>query len=197
MASHSKLAPCAALALLACRLHALGDKLHITSIPPGAAVELDGVSAGGYFHKTKTSMGARAPNPIESVDSLTTTNAALPTAPEAFGAVSISSDPDGAEIFVDDKFHGNTPATLRLSASSHAVLLKLPGHADWRRTLEILKSSKTSLKAALDPSSRAFTISLGTTAAMEKKWQGAGVGRPARSASLSFDYSGCLGLCGF
>ncbi len=55
------------------------------------------------------------------------------------------------EIFVDDKFHGNTPATLKLPAGSHSILLKFPGHADWRRTLEILKSSKTSLKATLEP----------------------------------------------
>jgi hypothetical protein len=90
MASRPELNLCFALVLLACPLRALGDKLHITSIPPGAAVELDGVSTG------------------------------------------------------------NTPATLRLAAGSHSVLLKFPGHADWLRSLEILKSSKTSLKATLD-----------------------------------------------
>jgi hypothetical protein len=58
-----------------------------------------------------------------------------------------------SEIFVDDKFHGNTPATLRLPAGSHVLVLKFPRRADWRRTLEVLKSSKVSLKAALDPAS--------------------------------------------
>jgi PEGA domain/Trypsin len=70
---------------------------------------------------------------------------------DAVGTVSVSSEPDGAEIFVDDKFLGNAPATLRLPAGPHNIPLKFPGHADWRRTLEVLKSSKTSLKAALDP----------------------------------------------
>jgi serine protease Do len=70
---------------------------------------------------------------------------------DAVGTVSVSSEPDGAEIFVDDKFMGNAPAALKLPAGPHSILLKLPGHADWHRTLEILKSSKTSLKAALDP----------------------------------------------
>ncbi|HET9994230.1 MAG TPA: trypsin-like peptidase domain-containing protein [Candidatus Acidoferrum sp.] len=79
------------------------------------------------------------------------TQVSPPPAPEGVGTVTISSDPDGAEIFVDDKFHGNTPATLKIPAGSHAVVLKFPGHADWRRTLEVLKSSKTSLKAALEP----------------------------------------------
>jgi hypothetical protein len=66
--------------------------------------------------------------------------------------VSISSEPDSAEIFVDEKFYGNAPATLKLPAGSHEFLLRLPGHADWRRTLEVLKSSKLSLKAVLTPS---------------------------------------------
>jgi S1-C subfamily serine protease len=103
------------------------------------------------FEKTSTA----APSPSEKSDTSANANlnAALSAAPEATGTVTISSDPDGAEIFVDDKFHGNTPATLRLSAGSHAIILKFPGHADWRRTLEVLKSSKTSLKAALDSTS--------------------------------------------
>ena len=76
--------------------------------------------------------------------------ASAPDVPDGIGTVTISSDPDGAEIFVDDKFHGNTPATLKLPTGSHAFVLKFPGHADWRRTLEILKSSKMSLKATLE-----------------------------------------------
>ncbi|HKS74524.1 MAG TPA: trypsin-like peptidase domain-containing protein [Terriglobales bacterium] len=69
---------------------------------------------------------------------------------EGAGTVIITSEPDGAEIFVDDKFHGNTPATLRIPAGSHAIVLKFPGHSDWHRTLEIFKSSKVSLKATLE-----------------------------------------------
>src|SRR6266436_5734 len=47
------------------------------------------------------------------------------------------------------------------SAFSHAVLLKFPGHADWRRTLEVLKSSKVSLKANLDRKSTRLNSSHG------------------------------------
>src|SRR6266550_8770276 len=54
--------------------------------------------------------------------------------PDGVDTVTVSSDLDGAEIFIDDKFLGNAPATLKLSPGSHAVLLKLPGHTDWRRT---------------------------------------------------------------
>jgi hypothetical protein len=55
-------------------LRAVADKLQITSTPAGATVELEGVAAGvtpfekdfpgGYFRKTKTSMGSRLEHPI-------------------------------------------------------------------------------------------------------------------------------------
>ena len=70
--------------------------------------------------------------------------------PGGVGTILISSVPDGAEIFVDEKFHGNTPATLKLSTGSHEIVLKFPGRADWKRTLEVLKSSKVTLRATLD-----------------------------------------------
>ncbi len=100
-------------------------------------------------------MEASAPDPPKvtpstSIDAVQPSPVQTSAPSEGFGTVSIVSDPDGAEIFIDDKFLGNTPATLRLPAGTHSVLLKYPSHADWRRTLEVLKSSKASLKAALD-----------------------------------------------
>jgi S1-C subfamily serine protease len=71
--------------------------------------------------------------------------------PEGAGTVSVTSDPDGAEIFVGNKFYGNAPATLKLPAGTHSIVLKFPGRADWTRTLEVLKGNKTTLKAVLDP----------------------------------------------
>jgi len=68
--------------------------------------------------------------------------------PDGFGTITITSEPDAAEIFVDGKFHGNTPATLKLPAGSHTVLLKSPGFPDYARTLELPKSSRLTLKAA-------------------------------------------------
>ncbi|HXJ15438.1 MAG TPA: trypsin-like peptidase domain-containing protein [Candidatus Limnocylindrales bacterium] len=72
--------------------------------------------------------------------------------PDGYGQLTITSEPDAAEIFVDGKFHGNAPATLKLPAGSHAILLKSPGRPDFSRTLELPKSSKLNLKALFDPS---------------------------------------------
>src|SRR5260370_27012914 len=64
----------AGLFLLVCPAGATADKLQITSEPSGATVEIDGVPAGttpyekefpgGYFHKTRTSMGSRLEHPM-------------------------------------------------------------------------------------------------------------------------------------
>src|SRR5260221_3359965 len=70
--------------------------------------------------------------------------------PDGYGQLTITSEPDAAEIFIDGKFHGNAPATLKLPAGSHAILIKSPGRPDFARTLELPKSSKLNLKAILD-----------------------------------------------
>jgi serine protease Do len=70
--------------------------------------------------------------------------------PDGYGQLAITSEPDAAEIYVDGKFHGNAPATLKLPAGSHAILLKSPGHPDFSRTLELPKASKLNLKAIFD-----------------------------------------------
>jgi len=66
---------------------------------------------------------------------------------EGIGAVTLTSDPDGADVYVDGKFVGNAPAMLKLAAGQHAVLLKSEGRADWQRSFEILKDSQLTLKA--------------------------------------------------
>jgi len=90
--------------------------------------------------------------PVTEEDSVAVETSSAPLAPgsDGVGTIIISSAPDGAEIFVDEKFHGNTPATLKLPTGSHTIVLKFPGRANWKRTLEVLKSSKVTLRATLD-----------------------------------------------
>jgi S1-C subfamily serine protease len=74
MARPTKLSWCASLFLLGCPSRVLAEKLQITSNPLGATVEIDGVAVGttpfekdypgGYFHKTRTSFGARLEHPM-------------------------------------------------------------------------------------------------------------------------------------
>jgi hypothetical protein len=67
-----------------------------------------------------------------------------------FGTVVITSEPDGAEIYVDDKFVGNAPAKLKLAAGSHVVVIRAAGFAEWNRKLETLKDSQVTLRPVLE-----------------------------------------------
>ncbi|HLK05378.1 MAG TPA: trypsin-like peptidase domain-containing protein, partial [Candidatus Acidoferrum sp.] len=94
-----------------------------------------------------------AETPVSSQNSPAAAASVEPPQPEGTGTISITSDPDGAEIFVDEKFFGNAPATLKLPVGTHSIDLKIPGRPDWRRTLEVLKGNKVSLKATFDSGS--------------------------------------------
>ncbi|HMF92267.1 MAG TPA: PEGA domain-containing protein [Candidatus Angelobacter sp.] len=66
------------------------------------------------------------------------------------GKISLTSIPEMAEVFVDDAFVGNTPATLRLTPGKHTIRVSQNGYKAWTRELSVIASSEVSLKAALD-----------------------------------------------
>jgi len=222
----------ASLALLLClfasRTHA--ETLTITSSPPGATVEIDGLVAGttpyetdfpgGYFHKTHTAFGTRLEHsmvvhlskqgylsqqitvtdgPFEWVAitgrkrgtyflikarhfdvRLDPSSPGSPDPPETIGTegpmrrgyagsqpdpaaqssqnraasgnLTVSSDPMGAEIYIDGKFVGQTPSTIELPAGQHYVEVRAPGRESWARDLHVLKDSQLTLHPALKPS---------------------------------------------
>jgi S1-C subfamily serine protease len=107
-----------------------------SAAPVGSGVETQPVSS------TASSGAQPADAPFESNTSQTSSG---------FGTVTITSDPDGAEIYVDDKFVGNAPAKLKLPAGNHVMTLKAAEFREWKRTLEVLKGSQVTLKPALEP----------------------------------------------
>ncbi|MGC1107706.1 MAG: trypsin-like peptidase domain-containing protein [Candidatus Acidiferrales bacterium] len=65
--------------------------------------------------------------------------------------VNVTSDPVGADIYVDGAFVGNTPSVLHLSAGTHAIKIQSTGKKAWERQMEVLKDSKVTLSATLGP----------------------------------------------
>lgn len=57
----------------------------------------------------------------------------------------ILPQPEGAEIWVDHAFVGKTPATLPLLAGPHLIVIKMKDHADWIRSITIVKGSQVTL----------------------------------------------------
>jgi PEGA domain len=78
--------------------------------------------------------------------------AEAPTCMSYTGAcVSFVSEPLGAEVYVDNKFVGNTPSTLTLAAGSHEIRVEAQTLKPWSRTFEAVAGSKITIRATLEP----------------------------------------------
>jgi hypothetical protein len=65
------------------------------------------------------------------------------------GTVSITSNKDGAEIYIDGKFVGDTPTTFTLLSGPHNIEVKGQDGSGWQRELEVLQDSEIKLNAVL------------------------------------------------
>jgi hypothetical protein len=72
------------------------------------------------------------------------------TAETTFSSIEIKSSPDGADITVDDKFVGNTPSTLKLTAGDHKIKVEKAGFKSWEKTLNVSAGGTLSLNATLE-----------------------------------------------
>ena len=66
------------------------------------------------------------------------------------GSIMLTSEPAGAEIFVDGKFAGQTPSTIPLASGSHRVEVKSQGRKTWERQLEVMEGSQITLHPVLE-----------------------------------------------
>jgi hypothetical protein len=66
------------------------------------------------------------------------------------GSVELISSPDGADIYVDGAFVGNSPATLKLNPGPHAIRVTQSGYKDWSREITVQSGSQAHLTATLE-----------------------------------------------
>jgi S1-C subfamily serine protease len=130
------------------------EKARPTAIPAAAPSKAEPAPGGGETpavarssNETRMSSNNSPSTPEE--EDVPPEPAPVPVRP-GFGTITITSEPDGAEIYVDEKFVGNTPAKLKLPAGSHNIVLKCRDHAGWKRSLEVFKDSQVNLKADLN-----------------------------------------------
>ena len=72
------------------------------------------------------------------------------TAPPDTATAVIRSSPSSADITIDGKFVGSTPATFRLAIGDHTLLIEKPGFKKWQRTLTILGGPDANVEANLE-----------------------------------------------
>ena len=70
--------------------------------------------------------------------------------------VSVSSEPAGADIYVDKNFVGDTPSTINVPPGKHSLSVQKAGFQDWTRDMNFSGGSIT-LNAVLAPGSKPAT----------------------------------------
>jgi hypothetical protein len=101
---------------------------------------------------TEKAIATPEPKAVPTAPSMTKPADAAP-APKEEGRVSLNSVPDGADVYVDDNFVGNTPATLKLPAGKHTVKISQSGYADWSKSVSVFAGSEVNMKATLEKNS--------------------------------------------
>ena len=66
------------------------------------------------------------------------------------GRVSVVADIDGADVYIDGKLVGETPATFTLVSGPHKVEVRSQNGQSWQRDLEVLDDSEVKLTAKLN-----------------------------------------------
>ncbi len=109
-------------------------------------IKLEPVPVGGNPVETINKEGPLPRPPLHQAANPATDASASPDA----GSVLIASDPAGAEIYIDGKFAGQTPSTIRLPSGQHRIEVKSQGKQLWQRDLEVWKDSQLTLHPVLE-----------------------------------------------
>jgi PEGA domain len=72
-----------------------------------------------------------------------------PAYPANAAKVMVSSEPSGADIYVDGNFMGSTPSQIPLPAGSHTVRIEAKGQKPWGRTVTLTAGGDVTLQAVL------------------------------------------------
>jgi hypothetical protein len=78
--------------------------------------------------------------------------AAPASTPDTLAKISVTSSPDGADIYADGDYVGSAPAILKLSPGKHSVKVTMAGFKDWERDITTERGSEAHLTATLEKS---------------------------------------------
>ena len=68
-----------------------------------------------------------------------------------YGVVNFQSNPDGAEIYIENNLVGNAPISqLKFEKGSYNITAKIRGYKDWKRQILVIENSTITIKAELE-----------------------------------------------
>ena len=124
--------------------------------PNTPAVRADRSTAEARFSESTGQSPKAQPQDVKVSEQSTAAPSFATSAPSqpaidiaAEGVSSITSEPDGAEIFIDSVGNGRTPALLRLKPGNHSVQVVYPGFKDWVSEVEVRAGSIVNVTATL------------------------------------------------
>jgi hypothetical protein len=138
--------------------------IYVSSSPSGAIARLDGgqtlKTPGSFsnvptgYHTVEVSMAGYYPYSTSvSVSAGGTSSVSASLSPQqTSGSLRISSNPSGAEAFVDDIYRGYTPLSVgALSTGQHSVRLRLSGYQTYSTNVNIQSGRESVISATLSP----------------------------------------------
>lgn len=143
--------------------------IQVTSNPVWASVYLDGSYQGttpssGYLDISDLSPGTftirltssgytdYSTEITLSRNEVATISADLTKAydPSAYGALSLQSNPSGADVYLDNEYKGVSPLTLQgVAIGSHSVLIKKGGYSEYSGDVHIVSDQASGLSVTL------------------------------------------------
>jgi hypothetical protein len=90
--------------------------------------------------------------------------------PDKTGAVKITSSPPGAEVYLDNEYHGTTPGTISaVPTGDHKVEIRETGYYTWAQNIIVISGNTTSVSTTLVPVLTSVTATSQVTVAMQAK----------------------------
>ncbi|MDD1668873.1 MAG: PEGA domain-containing protein, partial [Methanomicrobiales archaeon] len=120
-----------------------GTPLVSTQVVPGTYTLL--LTKSGYQDYTTTGTVVAGKN-YDIVANL------VPVSNPTTGAISVSSVPSGADLYINNGFKGLTPITVEsLTPGTYYVLVRLSGYQDWQSNTVVSAGSTAQVSALLIP----------------------------------------------
>ncbi len=165
----------AAVALVSTACGPATGGISVSSTPEGAEVYVDGALTGktplkntvvkAGRHTVRVTLAGHAPFEITvQVQAGKTSDVVAQLRKDVFNPILVESNPQGASVYVDGRFEGNTPVVIEKPVAEVPIVLSKPGY-EWTVHFYSMEESRRSLSFSLRTASAPSETALQTAAA--------------------------------